>query len=83
MNIVRLHDFIILYLVNGEYGIMKKIFILFTLFIVGASAYAFYTGMDINYQRGCCSHHGGVSYCGRSGYFICADGTQSPSCRCR
>ncbi len=34
-------------------------------------------------QRGCCSHHGGVAYCGKSGYYICNDGSQSPSCRCR
>lgn len=34
-------------------------------------------------QRGCCSHHGGVSgSCSSSGYQICNDGTRSPSCRC-
>ena len=33
-------------------------------------------------QRGCCSWHGGVSHCGPNGYYICNDGTQSPSCRC-
>ena len=32
--------------------------------------------------RGCCSHHGGVSSCGSNGYYICNDGTQSPSCKC-
>ena len=34
-------------------------------------------------RRGCCSHHGGVAYCGKNGYYICGDGSQSPSCRCR
>lgn len=34
-------------------------------------------------RSGCCSHHGGVAYCGKSGYYICRDGSQSPSCRCR
>lgn len=33
-------------------------------------------------RRGCCSWHGGVSYCGPNGYWICNDGTQSPSCTC-
>ncbi len=32
--------------------------------------------------RGCCSWHGGQSYCGSSGYWICGDGTESPSCTC-
>lgn len=32
---------------------------------------------------GCCSYHGGESgRCSASGYEICNDGTQSPSCRC-
>lgn len=34
-------------------------------------------------RSGCCSHHGGVAYCGKSGYYICNDGTQSPTCTCR
>lgn len=33
-------------------------------------------------SQGCCSWHGGISYCGNNGYYICNDGTQSPSCRC-
>ena len=33
-------------------------------------------------QRGCCSWHGGVSHCGSSGYYICKDGTRSPTCTC-
>lgn len=47
------------------------ILILLNLFPINAHA-----------ARGCCSHHGGVSYCGNSGYYICNDGTQSPSCSC-
>lgn len=38
--------------------------------------------ITISAQRGCCSWHGGVSYCGNNGYYICNDGTQSPSCTC-
>lgn len=33
-------------------------------------------------QRGCCSHHGGVSSCGSDGYEQCRDGSESPSCTC-
>jgi hypothetical protein len=33
-------------------------------------------------KQGCCSYHGGVDYCGSSGYYICNDGTRSPSCTC-
>lgn len=36
----------------------------------------------VNAQRGCCSWHGGVSHCGDSGYYICNDGSRSPSCTC-
>lgn len=33
--------------------------------------------------RGCCSWHGGQSYCDTSvGRWVCADGTYSPSCGC-
>ena len=39
--------------------------------------------LDMSYKSGCCSRHGGVSYCGKNGYFVCADGTKSPTCRCR
>lgn len=31
-------------------------------------------------KSGCCSWHGGIAYCGSNGYYICNDGTQSPSC---
>lgn len=34
-------------------------------------------------RSGCCSWHGGVSYCDTSvGTYICNDGTYSPSCGC-
>ncbi len=35
------------------------------------------------YRNGCCSSHGGIAYCGNSGYYVCKDGTRSPSCRCK
>ena len=64
---------------------MKKILVsLAFLLIAAASCFAYIkSGLEIQEQRGCCSRHGGVAYCGNSGYFICNDGTQSPSCRCR
>ena len=37
---------------------------------------------NVDAGQGCCSHHGGQSFCGSSGYWICGDGTQSPSCGC-
>lgn len=66
---------------------MKKIFVaLFFAFLFSSVGYV---AVSKNIQpqtvehSGCCSHHGGVAYCGKSGYFICNDGTQSPSCTCR
>lgn len=38
--------------------------------------------LNVNAQRGCCSHHGGVSGCSSTGRQICNDGTLSPSCTC-
>lgn len=38
--------------------------------------------MEVNAQRGCCSHHGGVVGCNENGRQICRDGTLSPSCTC-
>lgn len=66
---------------------MKKIFVaLFFAFLfssVGYVAVSKNTQPQTVERSGCCSHHGGVAYCGKSGYFICNDGTQSPSCTCR
>ena len=55
---------------------MKKLLylILICLFVMPINIYA---------QRGCCSHHGGVSGCSESGRQICKDGTLSPSCTCQ
>lgn len=33
-------------------------------------------------QRGCCSWHGGVYGCSKSGRTVCNDGTLSPTCTC-
>ena len=66
---------------------MKKIFVaLFFAFLFSSVGYV---AVSKNIQpqtverSGCCSHHGGVAYCGKSGYFICNDGTPSPSGTCR
>jgi uncharacterized membrane protein YidH (DUF202 family) len=54
---------------------MKKILILFILFFLFV--------LSVKAQQGCCSHHGGISHCDNSiGYYICQDGTRSPSCTC-
>ena len=37
----------------------------------------------IHANQGCCSWHGGIDYCGKNGYYICMDGSQSPSCTCK
>jgi len=57
---------------------MKRIFLYFLLmlFIFVISSEQIYA------KRGCCSHHGGVAYCGKSGKYICNDGTTSPTCTC-
>ena len=54
---------------------MKKILLIFifTFCLFPNKAFA---------NRGCCSWHGGISHCGSNGYYICNDGTQSPSCTC-
>ena len=55
---------------------MKKVLCIIMLIMILAPNVVFA-------QRGCCSHHGGVSgNCSSSGYQICNDGTRSPSCRC-
>lgn len=37
--------------------------------------------INVNAQRGCCSHHGGVAGCS-GGRQLCNDGTLNPSCVC-
>lgn len=52
-----------------------KLFIAIVLFLL--SVLPVYAG------RGCCSWHGGQSYCdSNTGRWVCADGTYSPSCTC-
>lgn len=54
---------------------MKKVvrFILLIILLMPVSVFA---------QRGCCSHHGGVSGVCKNGKQVCNDGTISPSCTC-
>lgn len=52
---------------------MKKYFLLLLLFMVP---------LHVEAKSGCCSWHGGVSYCGDNGRYVCNDGTYSPSCTC-
>lgn len=68
-------------------GTMKKTFFTIALvgllFGIGYSAIQAAPTAQVETRSGCCSHHGGVAYCGKYGYYICNDGTQSPSCTCR
>lgn len=54
---------------------MKKlvIIILGVLFIIP---------FKVSATRGCCSSHGGVCGCSKTGVQMCCDGTGSPTCRC-
>lgn len=52
------------------------------LFVVIFLFFFFFIKTDIFAQRGCCSHHGGIAYCGNGGYYICNDGTRSSTCTC-
>lgn len=54
---------------------MRKVVLIVLVFM-------FLYPINVNAQRGCCSHHGGVSGCSNSGRTICNDGTLSPSCTC-
>ncbi len=61
---------------------MKKIICLVIILFVICLIFSISINKTSYASRGCCSWHGGVSYCGSNGYYICNDGTQSPSCRC-
>lgn len=67
-------------LVNKIMGSISKI-----LIAIGAIFFVFLLSINsVAAQRGCCSHHGGVSHCDTStGKKVCNDGTYSPSCTCQ
>lgn len=54
------------------------------LLIVGLLIlFLFLMRVNVSAQQGCCSWHGGISYCDSySGRYVCNDGTYSPSCTC-
>lgn len=64
---------------------MKKTLIIFGLmgFFVICGYYVLSINNQCEAKAGCCSRHGGVSRCGADGYYVCKDGTSSPSCRCK
>lgn len=64
---------------------MKKIYLILTIFgfLITFGYYATGQNTQCLAKSGCCSHHKGVSHCGAQGYYICNDGTRSPSCRCK
>lgn len=57
----------------------NKIFFVLLLSIV---TFVFSPGLTLA-QQGCCSWHGGISYCDSNvGRYVCNDGTYSPTCGC-
>jgi hypothetical protein len=61
---------------KNKFFISISIFVSFFFFILSFPSESFAT-------RGCCSWHGGVSYCDSSaGRYVCNDGTYSTSCGC-
>jgi len=52
---------------------MKKIIVFVLALLIYVSSVS---------ANGCCSWHGGISYCSSDGYYICNDGTKSPTCHC-
>ncbi len=65
--------------------ILLSVMILPLSFVWAKDGLSNFTASDSNLtpeKSGCCSHHGGVSFCGGSGYYICKDGTRSPTCTC-
>lgn len=58
---------------------MKKVLLALAL----VTSFIFSVPQNVLAGRGCCSWHGGQSYCDTSvGRWVCADGTYSPSCTC-
>lgn len=55
---------------------LKKIIFVFVVIYLSTAT------LNVEAQRGCCSHHGGVSGGCRNGKQVCNDGTTSPSCTC-
>ena len=53
---------------------MKKYILLGIIFLL--------IPLFVHAKSGCCSWHGGVSYCAENGRYVCNDGTYSPSCTC-
>lgn len=54
----------------------KLVLTLFAFVLISWPSYSFA-------GQGCCSHHGGQSYCDTSvGSWVCNDGTYSPTCGC-
>ena len=53
------------------------------LTILGSSFFLFLFASSAHAQSGCCSRHGGIDQCDSdTGYYLCQDGSQSPSCTC-
>jgi hypothetical protein len=57
---------------------MRRLFLLIGLIVLAL----FFSNKAVFAQQGCCSYHGGVSYCASSGRDVCADGSYSPTCTC-
>jgi len=54
-----------------------------TVIVIAVLGFLFGLPILAEAKSGCCSWHGGVSYCDTSvGRYVCNDGTHSPSCGC-
>ncbi len=62
---------------------MKNFFIIISILLFSIVTVFTINTSKTYAQRGCCSWHGGQSYCGTNGKWICKDGTESPSCSCK
>lgn len=61
---------------------MNRIKIALFALLLSIVAFAFSPSLT-SAQQGCCSWHGGISYCDSSvGSYVCNDGTYSPTCGC-
>ncbi len=60
---------------------IKKSHLIITILLISFTFFLVFSSR-VFAQSGCCSWHGGESYCGANGRWVCNDGTYSPTCTC-
>lgn len=68
---------------NEDQKELLRNIILGVIVVAGAVAAAAGASSGGGGHQGCCSWHGGIAGCAPDGRLICADGVESPSCRCQ